>query len=163
MSTLVRVAVVAALVPLLAACGGVSAPSGPSDPAPSAPAPTAAAPASASALPVGTTAQMTTWGSTVDLPGVGTATFTREGDDAVVTLTAAVAGVRVGLARGARIEGDVAFACSAMAGDGIAPDGGIGAGRRASVTYPDCAHGDTFAWNYMLDGERTLSVGVEEG
>ncbi|MDO5533719.1 MAG: hypothetical protein Q4F65_03600 [Propionibacteriaceae bacterium] len=127
---------------------------------PASPAPMASGPASA--LPVGITPSMTTWDSTVELPGVGEARFTREGDDAVVTLTAGVAGVRVGLARGARITDDVAFACGAQVLSGAAADGALGAGRTAVVRYEDCAHGDTFAWNYMVDAERTLSFGVQD-
>lgn len=144
----------AALAVALTGCAGPTRTPSTPPPAPGAPVAT---------LPVGITPSMTAWDSTVELPGVGEARFTREGDDAIVTLTAAVAGVRIGLARGARIADDVAFACSAQVVSGASADGAVGTGRTAVVKYENCANGDTFAWNYMVDGERTLSIGVENG
>lgn len=149
---LVRLAAVVAVVTLASGCAG-----------PTRSTPTPQPSGAVTTLPVGITPTMTTWDTEVDLPGVGKAVFTRVGDDAELHLTASVAGVRLGLGRGARIEGKTAFSCSATIVSGAAPDGAVGAGRTAVVRFPGCATGDSFAWNYMVDDQRTLSIGVEEG
>lgn len=151
---LVRLAAGAAIVVLTSGCAG---------PVRSTPSPAPTSSAAVATLPVGITPTMTTWSTEVDLPGVGTGVFTKAGSDAELALTASVAGVRLGLARVARIEGRAAFACSAIIVSGATPDGAVGAGRTAIVRYTGCATGDTFAWNYMVDDQRTLSIGVQDG